>query len=88
MTETQDTHHLTAAELRPLIRKIWEEVLQHTDFTDDDRFFSLPGGNSLTAVQVMVVLGRETGSKLPMRLIIRHKSVAELAAAIAEQAGR
>ncbi|MFG2233617.1 acyl carrier protein [Streptomyces sp. NPDC048723] len=88
MTETQDTHRLTAAELRPLIRKVWEEVLQYGDFTDDDRFFSLPGGNSLTAVQVMVVLGRETGSKLPMRLIIRHKSVAELAEAIAEQAGR
>ncbi|MFJ1608567.1 acyl carrier protein [Streptomyces sp. NPDC088253] len=88
MTKTQDTPHLTAAELRPLIRKVWEEVLQHGDFTDDDRFFSLSGGNSLTAVQVMVALSRETGSRLPMRLIIRHRSVAELAAAIAEQAGR
>ncbi|WP_261995075.1 hypothetical protein [Streptomyces sp. ME109] len=42
MTGTQDTPRLTAAE--PLVRKVWEGMLQHGDFTDDDRFFSCLAG--------------------------------------------
>lgn len=75
----------TAPHTLLLVRTTWQQVLGHRDFNDDDRFFSVPGGSSLTAVQVSVRLSKELGVRLPVRLIMRHRTVNELAAAVAEQ---
>jgi acyl carrier protein len=85
MTETQSTP-LSAEELRPVVREVWEKVLGHADFTDEDRFLSIPGGNSLTAVQVIVALSGRLGTRIPARLIMRHRTVTELASALSERA--
>ncbi|MFI2369917.1 acyl carrier protein [Streptomyces sp. NPDC018833] len=77
----------TDVDMRQVVRAVWEQVLGHADFGDDDRFFTLPGGHSLTAVQVVVALSKELDAKLPVRLIMRHRTVNELAAAITEQVG-
>ncbi|WP_370381628.1 acyl carrier protein [Catenulispora sp. GAS73] len=83
MPETsQQSESHSADELRLVVRRAWEEVLGHADFTDEDGFFDLAGGYSLTAVQVMVVLSDELNLKLPVRLIMRHRSLTELASAI------
>ncbi|MFF8845280.1 acyl carrier protein [Streptomyces sp. NPDC015127] len=85
MTQTQSIPPRTADELRPLIRAVWERTLGHAEFTDDDPFMSVHGGHSLTAVQVMVELSQELGTRLPVRLIMRHRTVTALAAAVSEQ---
>lgn len=68
-----------------MVRAAWEKVLGHTDFADDEPFLTISGGNSLTAVQVMVALTEQVGSRLPMRMILRHRTVDELAVAVAGQ---
>ncbi|RLK09771.1 phosphopantetheine binding protein [Micromonospora sp. M71_S20] len=70
------------------VRAVWEKVLGHADFGDEDPFFEVAGGNSLTAVQVMVELTDRVGNRLPMRLILRNRTVVALAAAIGAEAAR
>ncbi|MFD6231617.1 acyl carrier protein [Streptomyces virginiae] len=88
MTHQQNTLPTTQAEFETAVRETWEEVLGHTDFADDEAFLSLDGANSLTAVRVMVGLGGRLGARLQIRLIMRHRTVRELAAAIREQVSR
>ena len=64
-----------------LVRETWARVLGHDRFTDDDYYFSV-GGNSLSATRIMAALGREVGTRLPVRLLFDHQTVNELAAAV------
>ncbi|QTD99688.1 acyl carrier protein [Streptomyces cyanogenus] len=85
MTQTH-TLPTTPAEYQAVVRQTWEHVLGHPEFGDEDPFLSVHGANSLTAVQVMVALSGRLGTRLPVRLIMRHRTVQDLAAAIREQA--
>ncbi|MFB6878977.1 acyl carrier protein [Streptomyces sp. NPDC056323] len=85
MTQTQNAVSATHDEVRTAIRETWEQTLGHSDFGDDDAFLTIHGASSLTAVQVMVALSGRLGTRLPVRLIIRHRTVDGLAAAITEQ---
>ncbi|MFC8090609.1 acyl carrier protein [Streptomyces sp. NPDC057301] len=85
MSQTQNAMPATQDEMQAAVREIWEQVLGHADFGDDDAFLSVHGANSLTAVQMMVALSSRLGTRLPVRLIMRHRTVHDLAAAIREQ---
>ncbi|HVW84580.1 MAG TPA: AMP-binding protein, partial [Bryobacteraceae bacterium] len=61
-----------------VLREIWKEVLQRSDFTDRDRFEEL-GGDSLGAVRVLVAIGERLGCNLPADYIRRYPSLRELA---------
>lgn len=78
-----DTH--AQERIHSIVRAAWRNVLGHNDFADDEPFLTVSGGNSLTAVQVMVALTGQLGTRMPMRMILRHRSVDELAAAVAAQ---
>ncbi|MEH1098880.1 acyl carrier protein [Micromonospora sp. CPCC 205561] len=83
-----DATHTPPQHLVDEVRAVWEKVLGHPDFGDQDPFFEVTGGNSLTAVQVMVELTDRVGSRLPMRLILRNRTVVALAAAIDAEVAR
>lgn len=68
-------------DLTALVRRTWAGVLGHDRFTDDDHWFSV-GGNSLGATRIVAALGRELGTRLPVRLLFDHQTVATLAAAV------
>ena len=69
-------------DLTALVRRTWARVLGHDRFTDDDFYFSV-GGNSLGATRVMAALGREVGTRLPVRMLFDHQTVTTLVAAVA-----
>ncbi|OEJ21345.1 hypothetical protein AR457_36530 [Streptomyces agglomeratus] len=85
MTHPQNAMPATQAELQTVVRETWEQVLGHAEFGDDDAFLSVHGANSLTAVRVMVSLSGRLGTRLQVRLIMRHRTVQDLAGAIREQ---
>ncbi|MFD4574812.1 acyl carrier protein [Streptomyces sp. NPDC058417] len=63
------------------VRAAWTEILGHDDF-DDDTPFAEAGGHSLKATQVLILLRRRLGLRLPNRLFFDHPTVRELAAAV------
>ncbi|MFJ4094047.1 acyl carrier protein [Kitasatospora sp. NPDC089913] len=71
----------TPEALRSAVRDAWATVLQHDEFTDTDPFFSV-GGTSLLGAQLTAVLGAGLGRRVPVRLLIAHPTVEELAAAL------
>ncbi|MEU8669486.1 acyl carrier protein [Streptomyces anulatus] len=85
MTQEQNVMPTTRGEMQAAIRECWEQALGHADFGDDDAFLLIHGANSLTAVQVMVALSGRLGTRLPVRLIMRHTTVRALADAVLEQ---
>ncbi|HEY3464438.1 MAG TPA: acyl carrier protein [Amycolatopsis sp.] len=68
-------------DLTTLVRETWARVLGHDRFTDDDHWFSV-GGNSLGATRIMAALGRAVGTRLPVRMLFDHQTVATLVAAV------
>jgi acyl carrier protein len=68
-------------ELTDMIRATWAGVLEHSDFDDDNSFFTV-GGHSLLASKVIARLGRRLGRRIPMQLIFDHRSVSALATAV------
>ncbi|MFD6548530.1 AMP-binding protein [Streptomyces sp. NPDC058398] len=71
---------LTATE--ELVRGIWLRVLEKDTADRADDFFQTLGGHSLKATNVIAVLRRETGVKVPLRLIFDHPVLADFAAAL------
>ncbi|MGM7643954.1 amino acid adenylation domain-containing protein [Nocardia sp. JW2] len=69
----------TAAE--KLIAALYGEVLGRKDIGADDDFFGL-GGNSLVATRLVARLGAATGSRIPVRTLFEHPTVAALAATL------
>ena len=67
--------------LEELIARIWTEVLGADRISATEDFFDL-GGNSLVAIQVISMLRKETGLRLPMRLLFENPSVEGVAAAV------
>jgi len=68
-------------ELESAIARIWRDVLGAEQIGLTDDFFEL-GGNSLIAVQVISVVRKEVGARLPMRSLFDNPTVAGAAAAI------
>jgi len=64
------------------IAGVWMEAMGLADVGVDDDFFEL-GGHSLLATRVMARLCKELPVRLPMMTIFRHRTVADLAEAVA-----
>ncbi|WP_224365623.1 non-ribosomal peptide synthetase [Hyalangium versicolor] len=65
------------------ILRIWREVLGDDEISLHDDFFDR-GGQSLQTIQVASRLGAELGREVPVNLVFRHPTVAELAQALAD----
>ncbi|WP_214318585.1 type I polyketide synthase [Nonomuraea sediminis] len=63
------------------IARLWGEVLGGDHIGVDDDFFEL-GGNSLIAVQLIALIRKELGVRLPMRSLFEEPTVAGVAALI------
>jgi acyl carrier protein len=68
-------------ELEASIARIWGDVLGGGRIGVDDDFFEI-GGNSLIAVQLIALVRKELGVRLPMRSIFEASTVAGAAALI------
>ncbi len=67
-----------------LVVRVFGEVLGGADIGVDDDFFEL-GGNSLVAVQLIALIRKQAGVKLPMRSLFEEPTAAGVAALV-EQA--
>ncbi|BFR47067.1 non-ribosomal peptide synthetase [Nitratidesulfovibrio sp. HK-II] len=67
--------------LEETVRSVYAEVLGRGVVTPDEDFFAL-GGHSLSAMQVMALLGRRLGVKVGIDDILSHSSPRQLAARI------
>ena len=70
-------------ELEAAIARLWGEVLGDEDISVTDNFFEI-GGNSLVAVQLIALVRREFGVRLPMRSLFEQPTVEGAAAKVAE----
>ncbi|MFD8559475.1 phosphopantetheine-binding protein [Streptosporangium canum] len=68
-----------------VIAEVWREALCVDEVGPHDDFFRL-GGHSRLAVRVADRLREAFQADLPMRMIFDHRTVAELATAIAARA--
>ncbi len=64
---------LTAAQMTA----IWERLLDIRGISENDNFFDL-GGDSITALQLVVEIGAQTGRVLPLMALIAAPTIAEL----------
>lgn len=64
-----------------LVRAGWAAALGRDDFGDEDDFFAV-GGHSLLVARIMAGLGRQVGTRLPLRMFFDHPTVADLAGAL------
>ena len=65
------------ADLRQVIRGLWQELLPVGAIGDDEDFFEL-GGDSLLAAQMLVMLDRLTGMTVPMGELVHARTVREV----------
>ncbi|MBE1533910.1 non-ribosomal peptide synthetase [Actinomadura algeriensis] len=70
--------------LEERIAHVWRDVLGCGEPSVHDNFFAL-GGHSVSAVAVVGVL-RDQGVRVSVRDVLRHRTIADLAAALAEPA--
>jgi amino acid adenylation domain-containing protein len=64
--------------------KIWQEVLEQTEISVEDKFFSI-GGHSLKATQVASRILREIRIKVSLKDIFDYDTIRELARIISQQ---
>jgi acyl carrier protein len=81
--ESLEGHVAPRNELEAAIARLWREVLGGEEISVTDNFFEI-GGNSLVAVQLIALVRREFGVRLPMRSLFEHPTVEGAAARIAE----
>lgn len=65
------------------VARVWSEVLGYEPVYRGDDFFA-QGGNSMSALRLIRLLGERLGVTLPVQALFRHPTLAELAAATAE----
>jgi thioesterase domain-containing protein/acyl carrier protein len=93
-TPRQPQSGLVAGEDRPYtaprtitegaIALIWATLLNLPQVGIEDRFFDL-GGDSINAIQLLSLIEARLGRRLPISLLFRNPTVAELAAEIGEE---
>lgn len=79
----REDHQAPRNELEAAIARLWTEVLGGDEVSVTDSFFEI-GGNSLVAVQLLALIRREFGVRLPMRSLFEYPTVEGAAAKIAE----
>ncbi|WP_169314303.1 non-ribosomal peptide synthetase [Streptomyces piniterrae] len=75
------SHQPPTTPTQKLIAAHWKDVLDTPDPGLHDSFFT-HGGHSLLATRLIARLARETGTPVPLHLLFRHPTIAELAEAI------
>src|SRR6185437_3463442 len=81
--ESAEGHVAPRNELEAAIARLWGEVLGGEEISVTDNFFEI-GGNSLVAVQLIALVRREFGVRLPMRSLFEDPTVEGAAAKVAE----
>lgn len=66
------------------LAEIWQELLGVNSIGIHDNFFDL-GGHSLVATQILTRLKQDFGATMELNALFQHQTIAELAAAWAEQ---
>lgn len=79
-----DDYVAPRGDVETAIARLWSEVLGGERIGVDDDFFEL-GGNSLIAVQLIALIRKELGVRLPMRSLFEEPTVAGVTSLI-EQA--
>ncbi|MDI1481022.1 myxochelin non-ribosomal peptide synthetase MxcG [Polyangium sp. y55x31] len=77
---------VATTELEKIVMTVWEQILGVSDFTVEDDFFER-GGQSLQTIQVATRLGITLGREIPVAMVFRHPTIAELARALEQAAG-
>jgi acyl carrier protein len=80
---SREGHVAPRNELEAAIALLWREVLGGEELSVTDNFFDI-GGNSLVAVQLIALVRREFGVRLPMRSLFEDPTVEGAAAKVAE----
>jgi acyl carrier protein len=62
----------------PLVRQIWQEVLQIDEIGYDEDLFDL-GGHSLTITRIMSRIQKRTGVRVPLDAFYDTPTIAEIA---------
>lgn len=81
-----DDHVAPRNELEATLAGLWSEVLGARQVSVEQDFFDL-GGNSLVAVQLIALIRKKLGVRLPMRSLFQVPTVAGMAALVEEMRG-
>ncbi|MDI1442657.1 myxochelin non-ribosomal peptide synthetase MxcG [Polyangium sp. 6x1] len=76
---------VATTDLEKVVMTVWEQILGVCDLSVEDDFFER-GGQSLQTIQVATRLGVMLGREIPVAMVFRHPTIAELSRAL-EQAG-
>ncbi|MDA0638830.1 polyketide synthase dehydratase domain-containing protein, partial [Nonomuraea sp. MCN248] len=82
-----DDHVAPRNELESTLAGLWGEVLGARQVSVEQDFFEL-GGNSLVAVQLIALIRKKVGVRLPMRSLFQVPTVAGMAALVEELRGK
>ncbi|MEU8110193.1 SDR family NAD(P)-dependent oxidoreductase [Nonomuraea muscovyensis] len=80
---TGDDHVAPRNDLEAVLAQLWGEVLGARQVSVEQDFFEL-GGNSLVAVQLIALIRKKVGVRLPMRSLFQVPTVAGMAALVEE----
>ncbi|MRG97496.1 myxochelin non-ribosomal peptide synthetase MxcG [Polyangium spumosum] len=72
---------LPTTDLEKVVLSVWEQVLGMGDLSVEDDFFER-GGQSLQTIQVATRLGIALGREIPVAMVFRHPTIAELSRAL------
>ncbi|MFD2351933.1 phosphopantetheine-binding protein [Nonomuraea ferruginea] len=85
--ELPDDHVAPRNELESTLVGLWGEVLGARRVSVEQDFFDL-GGNSLVAVQLIALIRKKVGVRLPMRSLFQVPTVVGMAALVEELRGK
>lgn len=68
---------MDGSELEPALLEIWRRVLNQPDISVDDDFFN-SGGDSLSAIQLLMSLERQCDVRVDFATLFRHRTIRQL----------
>ncbi|MDI3287160.1 myxochelin non-ribosomal peptide synthetase MxcG [Polyangium sp. 15x6] len=77
---------VATTDLEKVVISVWEQILGVSDLSLEDDFFER-GGQSLQTIQVATRLGLTLGREIPVAMVFRHPTIAELSRALEQSAG-
>ncbi len=83
-TPAPAARHLPEGETENALAAIWRDLLGRPEIGRDDDFFAL-GGHSLLALRMFSRIHREFGKSLPLAALLKHPTIASLAAVLSEE---
>ncbi|UQA98154.1 amino acid adenylation domain-containing protein [Streptomyces halobius] len=69
------------------LAEAWGKALKYDNVSTEDNFFAC-GGDSLTAVELVMTINHEFGTQLPLQVVFAHPKLSDLAARIADRTAR